>query len=563
MTEAGRDRLRTASAALVMGGALIWSAAAILLRGDHAVSSDTTTIRIGHRGLETGIRDAVAALAAEYQRMHPGVRILQDAIPETMYGPWVTTQLLGGTAPDIIQIGLGVPDHIWVAYQAKYFVPLSSLVGRPNPYNEGTHLAGVPLRQTFKDGMRSGYVPEIQEYVRIGLSQIGMRIFYNRTLLRALTGIEEPPRDYRGFMEACGAIGRHRQRDGTPYVPIAASSAYHAWVWEYMMADILTYPAIERMDFNRDGRVDQFEHFVAFRTGRMDFAHPAYRARFRMFSEIAGRFNPGWTGLGRDEAVFLFAQQRAVFISAGSWDARSLEAQAENRFEVGVMDFPLPTQDDPDYGEFIRGPRYETPWPGLEFGITRMSRNPGRATDFLLFLASRRVNEQFNRIIGWGPAVVGADMDPLLKAFEPHLEGVYGVMNFVVGGRTWVRWQQEYALYQIGQIGYEELAARFGLHYAVEGLKDYEESQREWRRAILVDEGLLGGLRGQALMAATSATGPEWIRYRTLTSTRLVLAEIAHARLDRMILAGPEQGARGPYERSTTAPRRIRARAGT
>jgi hypothetical protein len=82
---------------------------------------------------------------------------------------------------------------------------------------------------------------------------------------------------------------------------------------------------------------------------------------FQMFHQLTGCFQPGYTGLTRDDAMLLFAQKGAVFMTTGTWDAFSLREQAKGQFEVGMMDFPRPGKDDPEFGQIIEGPRYERP----------------------------------------------------------------------------------------------------------------------------------------------------------------------------------------------------------
>jgi len=224
-------RFRQLVPAIVIVGTFVWAASVIVLRQHDEGGPGIITIRIGHWQLETGVRDAFNELAKDYQKLHPNIRIEQDAIPESTYGPWMTTQLLGHTAPDLMEIGLGPPPFIQIQFQGRYFVPMTPLVGRPNPYNKGTALEGVPLRQIFKDGMRSAYVPELQEYTKIGLSQFGVRIFYNKTLLKQLTGLDEAPNEYRKFLAVCAQIKARKLPSGQAYIPIASSS-YHFWAWE-------------------------------------------------------------------------------------------------------------------------------------------------------------------------------------------------------------------------------------------------------------------------------------------------------------------------------------------
>ncbi|MFH0908055.1 MAG: ABC transporter substrate-binding protein [bacterium] len=551
--------IRQYYALLVIVLTFVWSAIAIATYRAAESPPDAITVRIGHWQLEASVRDAIDAMAKEYRKLHPNVYVVQDAIPEGVYGQWVSTQLMGGTAPDIMEVGNFLPYPIWVSYYNRYFVPLSRYVNKPNPYNAGTDLETVPLRNTFKDGMRNSYNYEMQEYMSVPLSQFGVRIFYNKDLLKKLTGQTEAPRDYRAFLAACKTISEQKNEKGDPYVPIAGSG-YHIGMWEAMMFDPLTYPAVRRVDFSRDGFVGNDEMYVGFKTGLIDFNFPAFRARFQMTREVTSYFQTGYTGLTRDEAVFLFAQQKAVFMTTGTWDARSLEEQAQGRFAVGVMDFPLPKRDDPEYGSVIEGPVYETAGGGFPFGITRTSKHFNEALDFLLFMASRKQNEELNRIVGWIPCIMGTQMDPLLKAFEPHLEGVYAAFSVVMGGETQVKWNQVYALFKVNQISYEEMAKAYTDFYVGEGqgMKDFLEQQKDWRRGMFGAEQFLAGIRAKALASEGDEATSSWVKYRALTASRQIWSEINHGRQLKLMEAGPTLGAVGPYEYSDAVLAKVR-----
>jgi raffinose/stachyose/melibiose transport system substrate-binding protein len=432
------------------------------------------TLRLAHQRLEAGVREGFDELIAGYQRLHPGARIIQEAIPDSVYGQWVTTQLMGGMAPDILEVGVGLPYHVWLSHFRRHCVPLDPWVDRPNPHSENA----APWRETFKDAMRAGYSDELQQYMSAPLSQFGVRVFYNRDLMRKLTGLEDAPQDYRAFLAACRAIAAQKTPRGDFYVPIAASR-YHFQMWDAAMFDILTYPALRQLDLNRDAFVGADETYVGFATGRISFEFPAFRAKFRMLREVTRYFPPGFTGLSRDDAVFLFAQQRAVFISTGTWDARSLQQQAQGRFSIGLMDFPMPATNDVEYGQFIEGPRYERPETGFCLAISRNCRHPEVAADFLQYISARRQNERFNQIAGWIPSVTGAAVDRLAAEFQPSLEGVYGVLNLSLGGETWIKWRQLYALFQAGKITYEQLAAEFEPFYKQRGLAELRAQQPE------------------------------------------------------------------------------------
>ena len=214
----------------------------------------------------------MAEAAAEYQKLHPNVRIIQEAIPESTYGQWMSTQLMGGTAPDIVQAGM-VEAPLMTAFFIRYLLPLSSYVTQPNPYNAGTDLEGVPLFLTFKDGMRRSFIDETQEFMTIPLALVSLRLFYNKSLLKKLTGLDEMPKDFRTFLKVCEKIRSQKQPNGQPYVAIAGSR-YHFIRWEDSMAKPLTYDALREIDFNRDGRFSKDEMFMGFVTRQGGFFQP-------------------------------------------------------------------------------------------------------------------------------------------------------------------------------------------------------------------------------------------------------------------------------------------------
>ncbi|MEI6425359.1 MAG: extracellular solute-binding protein, partial [Lentisphaerota bacterium] len=315
----------------------------------------TIVLRIGHWQLETGVRDGLNELARDYQKTHPNVRIIQDAIPEGTYGQWLSTQIMAGTAPDLLEIGF-VPYQVMLSFYNRYCLTVTPYVNRPNPYNKNNELADVPLRNTIKDGMASVYVNELQEYMLIPLSCFTTRVFYNADLLEKLSGSKIPPKNYREFYDLCGKISKMRDEKGRPYIPVVGSK-YHFSIWENGLCNMLTYRLMDKADLNRDGYVGNDELFISVKSGLMNLDCRPVEAKYQMVREIADFCQPGFTGLSRDEGVFLFAQKRALFMTTGTWDAMSLVEQAKGNFTVAVMDFPMPTKDDPEYGDVVAGPR--------------------------------------------------------------------------------------------------------------------------------------------------------------------------------------------------------------
>ncbi len=123
--------------------------------GPKGASSDRVTIRFCHWQLETGVRDAVAAIIRRYEQLNPRVHVVQIAIPGGVagatYTTWVLTQMAAGSGPDLVQYDAFHPDV------PRLFQPIGAEVNEPNPYNRGTPLAGVRWRDTFVDGMITNF----------------------------------------------------------------------------------------------------------------------------------------------------------------------------------------------------------------------------------------------------------------------------------------------------------------------------------------------------------------------------------------------------------------------
>ena len=545
-------------AVLVIVGVFIWSVGMILSYRAKENPPNAIVLRLGHWQLEASVRDAFYELAADYRReVNPNVYIVQDAIPESIYGQWVSTQLIGGTAPDMMEIGLGLPYSTWISFQNRYFLPLSQEVQKPNPYNADNEFAGVSQRLTYKDGMRSGYVEELQEYMSFALSQFSARVFYNKDLLRKLTGTDRAPRDYREFLAACAKIQSQRDAQGKPYIPIAGSK-YHYQMWESAMFNMLTYGALRKLDFNHDGSASSDETYAGIHSGRIDFNFPPLVAKFQMIREVTQYFPSGYTGLTRDEAVFLFAQDRAVFMSTGTWDAGSLQELARGKFDLGVMDFPMPLPTDPEYGPFIEGPRYDQIGTGFNFGITRTCQHPEIALDFLRYLTSKKGNTKLNRIINWIPAIKNTQVPPMLAGFAPNYEGIYSAGSFWLGSETYLKWMQFLSLYQVNQIDYPDFAREFSAAYLAAAPRDFLDVQRDWQRSAQTNEQILAGLRARALTADPAQAPVFWRKYLDRTLRRQPWPQMSQVREVQMCNAPPDPQTPGPYEYTPQALEHIR-----
>ncbi|NLF32515.1 MAG: extracellular solute-binding protein [Planctomycetes bacterium] len=425
-------------------------------------------ITVVHWQLEGRTVEAMQWAADEYMKLHPDVYIQQIAVPTSAYEQWVRTQLIGRTAPDLIEMR-GTED--WDNLAVRYFVPMPSQVDQPNPYNAGTDLEGLPWRETYLDGMMGGFRATLQEYYCAPLSMFTVRIYANRDLLEQVArevgdGQVREPRTLREYMALCDDIRAYSARKGEKIVPVAGSEDVAGqFRWKYL--GMAFGSMLDLFDWNRDGDIEPGIALEAAMTGTFPEAELTtldepfdlrtsghIRAGHMVLYDICRQFNKGFTACKRDQSISMFAQGKAAMIATGSWEAGSLYREVGEDFEIMVFDFPVSEPDHPLYGPYLQlRPTEAGQQSGFPMGITRFSKHPDVALDFLHFLTGQRINEDLNRRFRWFPAIQGAEPDDVLAAFEPKVEGVYMAYttnHLSPGAGTALSYEQGWSAY-IGQ----------------------------------------------------------------------------------------------------------------
>ncbi len=430
----------------------------VLSLGRAGATGNRKVIRMVHWQLETGIGEAIEEVATEYSKLHPDVVIQQIPISERGYGSWVTTRLIGGTAPEIIEMGM-IPGVQFGQLLLRYFEPLSEEILKPNPYNAGTPLAGVPWKDTYYDGMQGGFIPELLEYYGVPASGFTIRLFYNKTKLRELTGLDRPPGDFREFLRTCELIKEKGRAAGQTLVPIAGAGRYNTKLMFGRLDTVLSATFHNTVDTNLDGEVSDEERAAALVGGMVDFRDPRLAATFRARELLIPQFQPSFAQADRMDAAFLFIQQKALMIASGSWDAASYARQAD--FEIGICDFAMPSSSDPEFGKFIVGREAEDLSGSFSFGLNRRSAHPGVALDFLKFMSSKPMNDLLNRRIQWIPMIRGNLPAPFIEPFWPRFRGVRRGMSLSVGPRNDIAYEELMNLHACGRLDYEGYLARF------------------------------------------------------------------------------------------------------
>ncbi len=392
--------------------------------------SNRITLRFAHWQLEGGIREAFEVIARDYEKLHPNVRVEQMTIPVGIYSSWGTTQLIGGEAPDLVEIkgGMGGPEVY------TYFRPITEEVGQPNPYNAGTPLATVPWRNTYADGMDNASTSALFECYGASVFASTVRIFYNVELLRKITGRTEPPRTFAEFQKLCAQVRAYAAKSGDSLTPLVCS-------YGITLLDDLFRSQTQRLAMGLNpgagfppDALNPTSLYLAYLNHEWTIDHPGILGGAGLMQAMGREMPLGFLQLKREQAIFYFAQQHALMFMAWSSDATSLRQQVG--FPLRAFRNPMPEPGPTGFGANLVGPNAEG---GLStyglLGIPRTSSHPELAVDFLRFLTSQPEDRKFARISGSLPVIIGIEPEGFAKDLMPDGRGFPSGPTFM-GGET-------------------------------------------------------------------------------------------------------------------------------
>jgi raffinose/stachyose/melibiose transport system substrate-binding protein len=409
----------------LLGAAYALSAFLVFRHAAKEAEPGTVTIRICQWQLETGVREAIGAMIRRYEQINPRVRVEQIAVPGgPVYVSWVLTQMAGGTAPDLVQYDISDPDV------ALIFQPISGDVTTPNPYNRGTALEGVPWKNTFIDGMISNFDPYLHEYYSISLDTHMARIIYNRPLMKAITGSDEPPRTYRAMLALCGKVRAYARDRGIKLEPMA-NSPENSQLQTWLIAIALTNGLCERIDYVHRLITGPGDLGRAYLRGDWSYDTPEAVAVLQELKEYGAMCTPGFWNRPRDAAVTDFVSGRTLMIVAPSWEATNLLGLAP--FRIAAFPFPYPREDDPVYGRYAKGPLSEAQIiTGMPIYLNRSTKHRAEAIDFLHFMTSQEGSTIFTQVSNWPPATIGVAPSGFASQFKLQTDGYCWNGNLMV-----------------------------------------------------------------------------------------------------------------------------------
>jgi ABC-type glycerol-3-phosphate transport system substrate-binding protein len=532
---------------------------------------EQTVLRISHSRLEPGYGEALDAVIADFveykARQGVAVKVEQLAVAGGFYEAWLNTQLVGGTAPDIVEQPPNKYQENGV-YYSTYFRQLDELTNQPNPFNDfprlreelgdldlhrnapelikGQHpTLAEPLtvaeaieqidpttreilrrqghRATFSDGMLGGYNFSIAHYYRFILSASQRRIVYNQEMIEAATGSPHPPQTLDAFLAMCEKLEELENDEGKPIIPLAATRDIPEWVfhdvyrWAFFWAE--SYRLGGDLLFGLANG-----HWAEYQAGNWSFETPAVEAFYSFAREFSTHLTPGYQSLDRASSTFDFIQGRAAMRITETEEASSIFLQA--KFPVGVMRFPFPAPGDRWY-EYAPYPRREYNRATGQFSLSKQSTHPDLALEFMQFWTSRIWNERFNRFADLVPVIASAKPAERLEPFLPVEAGVLGIQGGLTFGHPSLPPEAirigEETRFLSGEIDYQTYAEkvdqaygdrRYGIDRTVAISWD-----REWRNAKQADRNISTLAARELLLPSPEGINEHALNYMIFRNT--------------------------------------------
>lgn len=502
-------RLRGWGGVILLVAGYVIATSWVLLRSSPLGADRPVVLRIAHWQVEKGPPAGIDAMIKRYEELNPRVHVEQVLIPGTIFIQWTRSNLTAGEGPDLVEYGIWLQGMTDIP--PRYFAPITEELMKPNPYNRGTPLEGVPWIKTFLQGFDAQLAssPDPGQYYAVPITDVSLRIFCNENLYKEVFGDAPLPTTFDDLRKMNAKVAAWRQSHAGALNLFAGSRDNAYWLAETLLQSTMIAQSFQ---LDRDGLLTMYprQTIGTYLEGRWRYDEPRMRAGAELIREMGEMMRPGFIQLTRDQAVQEFMRGEAVFICAGTWDATSLKSLAS--FPIGVFRLPQPTKDDPVAGRYVLGRIYDGGGAGaMAFYLNRYSKHREETLDFMRFMTSVEGAQIFTDASGWLPMVKGVKIADDIAPFQAQYDGyANGATYSVLGTDVLQAFARNMHLIYTGRDGPERFTKAMDAAMPAAMRADLEAEQRKSVAVVRPQDVRIIGSR----FAAQESADAE--RYRTL-----------------------------------------------
>lgn len=360
-----------------------------------------------------GIDPAIAA----YQALHPNVTIEIVTQPGDGARTWLTSQLSGGIAPDIVW---NQPDWAAEDYRKNWLVPIDSYLEKPNPYVAAGQPGSEKWHDLFEPAIDVWRAADDKLYLVLA-DQVQVGIYYNKAILDQ-AGVAEMPATWEELMQAAEKI---KTAGFSPFAQSGNNLDQLTWVSGWL-TNFYYASKLADYDTSGDGHLSKTEMAQAVKDGKYSFNDEANRARLEEMKRFSTYWQTGALGADGNAANRLFLTGRAGFLITGSWMYSTVVSDPDRTFDFGVMYFPVvDSSTSPLVADGIAPTNKAAGYGSFQYSVTQAAVARGtvdQAFDFLMFLTTPENLSPMITEAGFAlPAVKGAESSPSLEPFSESI----------------------------------------------------------------------------------------------------------------------------------------------
>ncbi len=316
-------------------------------------------------------------VAREYEEMHPNVEVTIQGSPEI--GIVLRPRFLQGNPPDVTWL---VREGITNAelLRAGLIHPITEAMHSPAYFQEDKK-----WKETIMPGTLRTLTDGSDEIWGVSLDLLTWNMWYNPQMFEEYGW--EPPQTFADLM----ALGDEIRQEGI--VPIA------------LQGQIADYNIYWVMQFiQRQAGMDALNSVLNLEEGAwlQDGVLEAVR-KFRMLKD-EGFFQSGAMGMDHMEAQTQFVMGDAAMVANGSWMPAEMGGIAPDDFEMVPFQYPK-------FEDGVGDPNALNVMDAEKWIVPRDADHPEQAVDFLKFLTSKPMAQEFVQQKDAMTTVVGANVD--------------------------------------------------------------------------------------------------------------------------------------------------------
>ncbi|WP_165452337.1 ABC transporter substrate-binding protein [Paenibacillus thalictri] len=355
-------------------------------------------------------KQAWESIVKSYTESHPGVKInlqLQNFPGVEQHRTWVTTQLIGGTAPDIF-----TTRYIWDQEDLKkgLLVDLTSYYKQKNDYTDGKTWEDIFPKPVLKQ-----LIGDDQTYASVPSYVNSVRVLYNKDLFTQ-AGISSIPKTWNEFMAA------QEKLKNIGVVPFAFPNSKpgdynYSWSTRILTEELIA-GSYDKLDTNKNGVIEINEYARGVDQGVIDIEKSPYKDVFPILKEWSKYWPKGFNGLDFDSAGDLFLRGKAAMVMRTGAQSKVLYESSARKFEMAA--FPLPYLTKENHPDAV-GKLMEiggVPAGNMAIPKTIAPEKMSAAVDFLAYTTSPKVQGLLGEKLYRTPVISNAALPDKLQGFQ-------------------------------------------------------------------------------------------------------------------------------------------------